>query len=100
MTTGRQKYKSIDFGQKQLQIHQKSFTQSLNITSDNILTQQQTFNSSPAIMPLAALYFGVTFFGDIFPSKMGRFAPLLATIQRLSKTCGFLSNKRSEGCFV
>jgi hypothetical protein len=31
---------------------------------------------------------------------MGRFAPFLATIQALSKTCVFLFNKRSEGCFV
>jgi hypothetical protein len=43
---------------------------------------------------------GYIFFGGIFPSKIGRFAPFLATIQRLSKTCGFLLNKRSEGCFV
>jgi hypothetical protein len=58
------------------------------------------FISSPAIMPLAALYFGVTFFRGHISLKMGRFAPFLATIQRLSKTCGFLLNKRSEGCFV
>jgi hypothetical protein len=31
---------------------------------------------------------------------MGRLAPFLATIQALSKTCVFLSNKRSKGCFV
>jgi hypothetical protein len=45
-------------------------------------------------------FWGYIFFGGIFPSKMGRFAPFLATIQRLSKTCAFLSKKRSEGCFV
>jgi hypothetical protein len=45
-------------------------------------------------------YWGYIFFGVIFPSKMGHFAPFLATIQRLSKTCVFLSNKRSEVCFV
>jgi hypothetical protein len=33
---------------------------------------------------------GVHFFGGIFPSKMGRFAPFLATIQALSKTRVFL----------
>jgi hypothetical protein len=45
-------------------------------------------------------FWGYIFFGGIFPSKMGRFAPFLATIQRLSKTCAFLPKKRSEGCFV
>jgi hypothetical protein len=69
-----------------------------------------TVNSSPAIMRLAASYFGVIFFrtafmlwpsynghfwgyiffGGIFPSKIGRFAPFLATIKALSKTRVFL----------
>jgi hypothetical protein len=31
---------------------------------------------------------------------MGRFAPFLAMIQAVSKTCVSLFNKRSEGCFV
>jgi hypothetical protein len=31
---------------------------------------------------------------------MGRFAPFLATIQAILKTCVFLFNKRSKGCFV
>jgi hypothetical protein len=63
------------------------------------------------MVPLAALYFGVIFltgfrlwrqywrqywgyifFGGIFPSKMGRFAPFQATIQALSNTCVFLFN--------
>jgi hypothetical protein len=35
-------------------------------------------------------YLGYIFFGGIFPSKMGRFAPFLATIQALSRTRGFL----------
>jgi hypothetical protein len=35
----------------------------------------------------------VHFFGGIFPSKMGRFSPFLATIQALSKTCVFLLNR-------
>jgi hypothetical protein len=50
--------------------------------------------------PILALILRVHFFGGIFPSKMGRFAPFLATIQRLSKTCAFLSKKKSEDCFV
>jgi hypothetical protein len=37
-------------------------------------------------------YWGYIFFGGIFPSKMGRFSPFLATIQAISKTCGFLLN--------
>jgi hypothetical protein len=45
-------------------------------------------------------YWGYIFFGGISPSKIGHIAPFLATIQRLSETCGFLSKKRSEGCFV
>jgi hypothetical protein len=45
-------------------------------------------------------YWGYIFFGGILPSKMGRFAPFLATIQALSKTCAFLLNKRSKGCIV
>jgi hypothetical protein len=45
-------------------------------------------------------FWGYIFFRGIFPSKIGRFAPFLATIQALSKTCVFLFNKRSEGCFV
>jgi hypothetical protein len=45
-------------------------------------------------------FWGNFFLGGIFPSKMRRFAPFLATIQALSKTCVFLFNKRSEGCFV
>jgi hypothetical protein len=33
---------------------------------------------------------GVHFFGGIFPSKMGRFAPFLATIQALLRARAFL----------
>jgi hypothetical protein len=43
---------------------------------------------------------GTLFFRGVSPSKVGRFAPFLATIQAISKTCVFLFNKRSEGCFV
>jgi hypothetical protein len=50
--------------------------------------------------PISAPILGVHFFGGCFPPKMGRFAPFLATIQALSKTCVSLFNKRSEGCFV
>jgi hypothetical protein len=50
--------------------------------------------------PILAQILGVHFFGGISPSKIEHIAPFLATIQRLSKTCGFLSKKRSEGCFV
>jgi hypothetical protein len=45
-------------------------------------------------------FWGYIFFGGISPSKIGHIAPFLATIQRLSKTRAFLSEKRSEGCFV
>jgi hypothetical protein len=45
-------------------------------------------------------YWGYIFFGGVYPSKMGRFAPFLATIQAISKICVFLFNKRIEGCFV
>jgi hypothetical protein len=57
-------------------------------------------NRIPVMAPILAPILGVHFFGGIFPSKMGRFAPFLATIQALSKTCAFLLNKRSEACFV
>jgi hypothetical protein len=50
--------------------------------------------------PISAPILGVHFFGGVSPSKMGRFAPFLATIQAISKICVFLSNKRREGCFV
>jgi hypothetical protein len=35
--------------------------------------------------PILAPILGVHFFGGIFPSKMGSFAPFLATIQALSR---------------
>jgi hypothetical protein len=58
-------------------------------------------NRIPVMAPILAPLLGVHFFpGGIFPSKMGPFAPFLATIQRLSKTRAFLLEKRSEGCFV
>jgi hypothetical protein len=58
------------------------------------------FNRIPVMPPILVPLLGVHFFRGIFPSKMGRFAPFLATIQRLSKTCAFLSKKRSGGFFL
>jgi hypothetical protein len=56
------------------------------------------FNSSPAIMPLAALYFGVNFLKGHFSLKNGTYCPLLATIQPFPKTRAFLlSYKYSRG---
>jgi hypothetical protein len=46
--------------------------------------------------PIMAPILGVHFFGGIFPSKMGLFAPFLATIQRLSKKCAFLLKKKRK----
>jgi hypothetical protein len=57
-------------------------------------------NRIPVMAPISAPILGGHFFGGVSPSKMGRFAPFLATIQAISKTCVFLFNKRSEGCFV
>jgi hypothetical protein len=59
-----------------------------------------SLNRIPVMAPILAPILGVHFFGGIFPSKMGRFSPFLATIQAHLKTCVFLFNKRSEGCFV
>jgi hypothetical protein len=42
--------------------------------------------------PILAPAFGVTFLKGRFSLKMGRIASFLDTIQRLSKTCGFLFN--------
>jgi hypothetical protein len=50
--------------------------------------------------PILAPLLGVHFFRGHISLKNGKFCPLLATIQRLSKTCAFLSKKRSIGCFV
>jgi hypothetical protein len=40
--------------------------------------------------PILALLLEIHFFGGIFPSKMGRFDPFLATIQALSGARAFL----------
>jgi hypothetical protein len=50
--------------------------------------------------PISAPILGIHFFRGRFSLKMGQFAPFLATIQAISKTCVFLFNKRSKGCFV
>jgi hypothetical protein len=47
-------------------------------------------NRIPVMAPISAPILGSLFFGGIFPSKIGRFAPFLATIQALSKTRVFL----------
>jgi hypothetical protein len=47
-------------------------------------------NRIPVMAPISAPIFGVHFLGGVSPSKMGRFAPFLATIQALSKTRVFL----------
>jgi hypothetical protein len=46
----------------------------------------RTVNSSPAIMPLAALYFGVHFFQGHISLKNWTISPLLARIKALSRT--------------
>jgi hypothetical protein len=51
-------------------------------------------------MPLAALYFGVLFFGGISPSKISQIAPFLATIQALSKARVILQVESTPGWFV
>jgi hypothetical protein len=50
--------------------------------------------------PILAPILGVHFLGEHISLKNGTFCPLLATIQRLSKTCAFLFKKRSEGLIV
>jgi hypothetical protein len=47
-------------------------------------------NSFQAIAPLTGQKKGVLFLGGISPSKMGLFAPFLATIQPLSSARAFL----------
>jgi hypothetical protein len=58
------------------------------------------FNRIPVMAPISAPILGGHLFWGVSPSKMGRFSPFLATIQAILKTCVFLFNKRSEGCFV
>jgi hypothetical protein len=50
--------------------------------------------------PILDPILGVHFWGSIFPSKMGPFAPFSATIQALSRTCAFLlsENERKLVC--
>jgi hypothetical protein len=58
-------------------------------------------NSSPAIMPLAALYFGVHSLGEHISLKNGtkRFQ-LRHSTNPFKGTCLFIKWKRSEGWFV
>jgi hypothetical protein len=48
-----------------------------SVTPRALYYQQAAFNSSPAIMPLAALYFGVYFFGGHISLKNGTICPLI-----------------------
>jgi hypothetical protein len=50
--------------------------------------------------PISAPISGVNFFGGIFPSKMGRFAPFLASIQAISKTRVFLYTGARTDYFI
>jgi hypothetical protein len=57
-------------------------------------------NSFQAIAPLTGQKKGVLFKGGVSPSKIGAFAPFLATIQALSSTSVFLlgENERKLLC--
>jgi hypothetical protein len=46
--------------------------------------------------PILAPIFRVFFWGSIFPSKMGPFAPFSATIQALSRTRAFLPSENER----
>jgi hypothetical protein len=72
----------------------------MNIFSILKIDDGYSLNRIPVMAPILAPILGVHFFGGIFPSKIGHFAPFRAKIQALSKTCAFLFNKRSKGCFV
>jgi hypothetical protein len=49
-----------------------------------------SINRIPVMAPILEPILGVHFWGSIFPSKMGPFAPFPATIQALSRTRVFL----------
>jgi hypothetical protein len=49
--------------------------------------------------PLTGPKKGVYFWGSIFPSKMGPFAPFLATIQPLSSARAFLTGENERKLF-
>jgi hypothetical protein len=51
---------------------------------------------SGSSIPVMAPILGVHFWGSIFPSKMGPFAPFSATIQALSRTRAFLQSKNEQ----
>jgi hypothetical protein len=53
-------------------------------------------NSFQAVAPLTGPEKGYFLGGSIFPSKMGPFAPFLATIQPLSSACAFLSGENEQ----
>jgi hypothetical protein len=58
-----------------------------------IREEDNKFNSFQANAPLTVHEKGVHFWGSMFPSKMGPFAPFSATIQALSRTRAFLPSE-------
>jgi hypothetical protein len=59
--------------------------------------KQIALNSSPAIMPLAALYFGVLFFGGTSPSKIGQIAPFFShDTSSFKGTCLLINLKEAK----
>jgi hypothetical protein len=54
------------------------------------------FNSSPAIIPLAASYFGVIFLRGHISLKNGTYCPLFTTIHPFSKARVFLSSYKKR----
>jgi hypothetical protein len=53
-------------------------------------------NSSPAIMPLAASYFGVIFYGGISPSKWELFPPFSHDTTFFKGTCLLIKLKEAK----
>jgi hypothetical protein len=51
---------------------------------------EYSLNRIPVMAPILAPILGYIFWGSIFPSKMGPFAPFSATIQALSRARAFL----------
>jgi hypothetical protein len=55
-----------------------------------------SLNRIPVMAPILAPILGVHFWGSIFSSKMGPFAPFPATIQALSRTRAFLQSENER----
>jgi hypothetical protein len=66
------------------------------------MTKTQHFNSSPAIMPLAALYFGFLFLKGRFSLKNGTYCPLFShDTTFFTGTCLFIYlNILPDGLYV